>query len=411
MIRFNLPIYKPYLLILLLVCGISIHAQNNKQLELENRRQELRKEIQQINTLLFQGRKQQRSVLSRVEDLDYKVTVRKNLISITNQQANLLTREINNNQKNITNLRDKLKLLKEEYAAMVVKSYKSKSEQSKVMFLLSSINFQQAYKRLQYIKQYANYQKKQGEEIRVKTIALQELNIDLLKQKKNKQKLIDENRLAKNELEKELKQHETLMNSIKKNLNKYTSQIRTKQRESDKIDKEIEKIIRDAIAKSNKKVGKSSSSKTFALTAEDKILAANFLSNKGKLPWPVEKGVVTVRFGTQRSPIDRSIPIKSNGVRIATNKGEKVRAVFEGVVMRIMVPKNGNNIVMVKHGNTITVYKNLSKIYVEQGDKVSTKQQIGEVLTNKSNAETILWFNIYKDGKFQNPAHWIYKMK
>jgi len=402
---------KYSLFLLLIFCSISLQAQSKKQQELENRRIEIQQEMKQLNTLLFQGKKEQKSVLSRVEDLDYKITIRRNLISITNQQANLLTREINNNQKNITKSRDKLKLLKEGYAAMVVKSYKSKSEQSKVMFLLSSNNFQQAYKRLDYIKQYADHQKKQGEEIRIKTIALQQLNKDLLNQNKSKQKLIDENRLAKNKLEIEQKEHETLMKSIKKDLSKYTSQIKTKQRESDKIDKEIEKIIRDAIAKSNKKAGKSSSSTTFALTAEDKILAANFTSNKGRLPWPVKEGVVKVRFGTQRSPIDRSIPIKSNGVRIATNKGEKVRAVFNGTVMRIMVPKNGNNIVMIKHGNYITVYKNLSKIYVEQGDSVSTKQQIGEVLTNKSNAETILWFNIYKEGKFQNPAHWIFEMK
>lgn len=409
MIQHNQSKYWFFSLLFLIVLSISAQAQSKKQQELENRIQELQQEMKQLNILLFQGKKQQKSVLSRVEDLDYKITVRQNLIRITNQQTNLLTREINNNQKTITNLRDKLKLLKEEYAAMVVKSYKSKSEQSKVMFLLSSSNFQQAYKRLQYIKQYADYQKKQGKEIRVKTIALQELNKDLIIQKRNKQKLIDENRIAKNELEKEVKQHEILMNSIKKNLHKYTSQIKSKQRESDKIDKEIEKIIRDAIAKSNKKAGKSTSSTTFALTAEDKILAANFTSNKGKLPWPV-KGVVKVRYGTQRSPIDRSIPIKSNGVRIATNKGEKVRAVFEGTVMRIITPKNGNNTVLIRHGDFITIYKNLSKIYVQNGDKVKTKQLIGEVLTNRASGETILSFNIYKDGKFQNPAHWIYKM-
>lgn len=410
MTQHNPSKYWLFLLLFLIVLSISAQVQSKKQQELENRSQEIQQEMKQLNILLFQGKKQQKSVLSRVEDLDYKITVRQNLIRITNQQTNLLTREINNNQKNITSLRDKLKLLKEEYAAMVVKSYKSKSEQSKVMFLLSSSNFQQAYKRLQYIKQYANYQKKQGEEIRVKTIALQELNKDLIIQKRNKQKLIDENRIAKNELEKEVKQHEILISSIKQNLHKYTSQIKSKQRESDKIDKEIEKIIRDAIAKSNKKAGKSPSSATFALTAEDKILAANFTSNKGRLPWPVENGVVKVRYGTQRSPIDRSIPIKSNGVRIATNKGEKVRAVFEGTVMRIITPKNGNNTVLIRHGDYITIYKNLSKIYVQNGDKVKTKQLIGEVLTNRASGEAILSFNIYKEGKFQNPAHWIYKM-
>ncbi len=403
--------YKTYfLLIALAFCSI-VGAQSTKQKQLEERRQQLSREISQINTLLSQGKQEKKSIVSTVEGLHYKISVRQNLISITNQQANLLTREINNNQNKITNLRNKLKILKEEYAAMVVKSYKSKSEQSKVMFLLSSSNFQQAYKRLQYIKQYANYQKKQAEEIKIQTAKLQGLNTDLLKQKSDKQKLIEDNRIAKKELDKELNQHESLMVSINKNLNKYTAEIRTRQKEADKIDKEIEKIIREAIAKSNKKAGKSTTSRTFAMTPEEKSLSVNFTSNKGKLPWPVEKGVVKVRYGTQPSPIDKSIPIKSNGVRIATSKGEKVRAIFEGKVMSIITPKNGNNAVLIKHGNYFTVYKNLSQIYVKKGDKVSTKQEIGTVLTNRASGETILSFVIYKEGKTQNPTHWIYRMR
>jgi len=398
-------------LFLFLIASISLEAQSNKQQELEQRRQELTHEIQQINTLLFQGKKEQKSVLSRVENLNYKIRVRQNLIKITNQQANLLTREINTNQTKISTYRDKLKLLKEEYAAMVVKSYKSKSEQSKVMFLLSSINFQQAYKRLEYIKQYANYQKKQGQKIKIKTIELQELNKELGVQKAKKQELINKNRAAKNRLEDERIQHQTLIKSIKKNLTTYTSQIRIKQKEVDKIDKEIEKIIKDAIAKSNKKAGKTGKTNTFVLTAEDKILANNFTANKGKLPWPVKSGVLTLRYGLQRSPIDKSIPINSNGVRIATAKNQKVRAVFQGKVMAIITPKNGNNTVLIRHGNYITVYKNLLKIYVNKGDKISTKQDIGEVLTNKASGDTILNFVIFKDGKTQNPAHWIYKMR
>jgi len=147
------------------------------------------------------------------------------------------------------------------------------------------------------------------------------------------------------------------MASIRKNLNIYSAQIRSKQKEADKIDKEIAKIIREAMASSNKKAGKSTSSNTFALTAEEKVLATNFTANKGKLPWPVEKGVVKLRYGLQRSPIDKTIPINSNGVRIATNRNEKVRAVFEGTVHSIMITKNGNHIVMVQHGNYFTVYR------------------------------------------------------
>jgi septal ring factor EnvC (AmiA/AmiB activator) len=200
------------------------------------------------------------------------------------------------------------------------------------------------------------------------------------------------------------------MVDIKKNINIYTAQLRAKQREAARIDKEINRIIREAIAKSNKKAGKSVSSKGFALTAEEKILASNFVSNKGKLPWPVVKGYVTLRYGTQPSPIDRSLTIKSNGVRITTERGAKVRAVFNGEVSEIIKLKNVNPIIMIRHGNYISIYKNLSSVYVKKGDKVTTKQQIGEVFTNPSTGETILSFTISKGFSTVNPANWIYKM-
>jgi septal ring factor EnvC (AmiA/AmiB activator) len=360
--------------------------------------------------LLFEGKKEQKSVLSVVEDLDFKIKVRKNLIKITNQQANLLTREISSNQTKISKLRDKLKVLKADYAEMIVKSYKSRSDQNKLMFLLSSTNFQQAYKRLQYIKQYADYQMQQAELIKTETAKMQALNIELLAQKKNKQILIEENKKAKSILDKDREQQSVLIQEIKSNLSQFTVQLKSKQTESKKIDKEIRKIIQAAIAASNKKAGKSSKLKVFSLTPEQKILAANFTANKGKLPWPVVNGVVKLRYGNNPSPIDPSLTIKSNGVRIATSKGGQVRAVFEGVVQGIMTPKNGNNTIMIRHGNYITVYKNLSKFYVSKGDKVTTKQVIGEVITNKASGESILSFGIYKDSSTQNPSQWIYRL-
>ena len=332
------------------------------------------------------------------------------MISVTNQQANLLTREINSNQKKITKLRDELKALKEDYAAMIVKSYKSKNQQSRIMFLLSSDNFKQAYKRLQYMKQYSDHQKQQGQEIKTKSEELQSINASLLVQKADKQKLINENRVVQKTLEEERKQHQALMTSIKKNINVYAAQIKAKQQEADRIDREIDRIIREAIVKSNKKAGKAETSVGFSLTAEEKVLASNFVSNKGKLPWPVEKGFVTLGYGTQPSPIDKSVSIRSNGVRIATEKGAKVRAVFNGEVSRIVVIKNSNPIVMIRHGNFITAYKNLSKVYVKEGDKVTTKQEIGEVFTNPSNGDTILNFIIYENLNTLNPAEWVYKM-
>lgn len=401
----------------------TLQAQSKKQQELEARRQEILKEIQQINSLLFTDKKKEKSAVSLVEDLNNKVRVRQNLIKVTNDQANLLTREINSNQKEISSLRDQLSELKEDYAAMVVKSYKSKSEQSRVMFLLSSDNFQQAYKRLQYIKQYTRYQEQQGEEIKGKTHKLQELNTSLLQQKKDKDKLIEENRIAKRELENDMKEQQELVASIRKNLSNYSSQIKTKQQEADKLDREIERLIKEAIAEANKKANKENSksstpSKTpssgFALTPEAKALAVSFEANKGKLSWPVEKGTVKTRYGTQPSPIDPSVSIQSNGVRIATEQNSKVRAVFEGTVTAIIASKAGNPTVLIQHGNYFTAYKNLSKVFVKKGDKVATKQSIGEIFTNSGDHETILSFSIFKvtggESQTQDPSGWIYKM-
>ncbi|MEC8536611.1 MAG: peptidoglycan DD-metalloendopeptidase family protein, partial [Bacteroidota bacterium] len=377
-----MPKFKSFCIVAIvsLTLGLwKVQAQSQRQLQLEEQRRELQKEIRQITLLLFAGKKEQKSAVTAVEDLNYKISVRKNLVRITNQQANLLIREINRNQEEISKKRDKLKLLKDDYAAMIVKSYKNRSRENKLLFLLSSSNFQQAYRRLQYIKQYADYQKAQAALIKEETKQLQLLNKTLLAQKKEKQKLVEENKAAKSILDKERSAQQALIASIQQNLSKFSKQIKTKQKQSESLDRQIRNLIQEAIAASNKKAGKSTNLAKFSLTPEQKILAANFTANKGKLPWPVQSGIVKLRFGTNPSPIDPSIKIKSNGVRIATNKGEPVRAVFEGTVQGIMTPKNGNNTIMIRHGNYITVYKNLSKFYVNKGDKVTTKQTIGEV--------------------------------
>jgi septal ring factor EnvC (AmiA/AmiB activator) len=397
------------LFLFLLLNSFTSEAQSAKQKALEAKRVKFQKELKILNSLYSTDKKEEKGVISLVEDLNLKVSIRRNLIKVTNDQANLLTREINANQNEISNLRDQLTALKKDYSEMIVKSYKNKSEQSRVMFLLSSDDFKQAYKRLQYIKQYADYQKEQGDLIKGKTIKLQELNTDLLRQKGDKDKLIVENRAAKKELEKELKAQDVLMASIRQNLSSYSSKIKKKQQEIDAIDREINRLIREAIAESNRKAGKSKSSSDFALTPEAKLIAKNFAANKGKLPWPVVKGVVKVRFGTQPSPIDPSVKINSKGVRIATARNAKVRAVFEGEVMAVSTQKNSNPVILIKHGNYITIYRNLFKVYVRKGDKVSAKQEIGEVFTNNE-GETMLGFGLFKASTPENPASWIFKM-
>lgn len=393
----------------LIISVATSQSTSARQKALEEQKKRLQQEIKQINTILFSNIRKEKSVISKVEDLDLKISVRSQIVKVNNQQANLLTRQINVNQRDITNLRSELKNLKKDYANMIVKSYKSKSSQNRLMFLFSSADFLQAYKRIQYMKQYANFRKKQGEEISEKTQTIQNLNKTLLDQKSIKEALVAENKIVQTTLMKERKFQQNLIRSIKSKSRFLTSEIKQKQRQSAAIDKEIERLIREAIAASNKLAGKASKN-VFALTPEAKLLAKNFVANKGKLPWPVEKGVVTQRFGTQPHPLVKTTMIKSNGVTIATNPKSKARAVFDGEVMAILSFKGSNPAVLIKHGNFITTYKNIAKVYVRKGQKVKSKQSIGEIFTHPQSGKTTLQFSVFNELKPQNPNNWIYKL-
>lgn len=403
-----------FICFMLLFSAQMLFAQPAKQAELEQQRQRLQEEIRQINTLLRSTRQQEQSVLTQVENIASRIQVRENLIRVTNQQANLITREINNNQARIEQMRRELEVLKEDYAKLIVQTYKSRSDQSRIMFLLSSESFLQAYKRVQYMQQYANHRKKQGEEIESKTLELQELNQNLLVQQRQKQALIEENRVARNQLLEERKQQEELMATLRRDESKYAAQIRERQREAAAIDKQIEDLIKAAIAEANRAAGgtaRERESTTFVMTAEAKALAANFTGNKGKLPWPVERGVVVTRFGTTQHPTLPNIKTYSSGVEIATEEGAKARAAFDGEVLAVTVIRGSNRAIQIRHGDYITVYQNVDEVYVKRGDKVTTRQEIGRVFTNPSTGRTILKFLIFQNTTKLNPADWVYQMQ
>jgi len=399
-----------FLLLFWIGLGTGFAQQSSKQQkQLEAQRLQLKNEIKQINSLLFSNTKTRKNALSEAEDLQVKLNVRSKLIKVTNQQANLLTRRIRLNERTIADQRKELESLKAEYAKMIQKSYASKSLQNRLMFLFSSENFLQAYKRIQYLKQYVRYRRKQGIAIAEKTTLLQELNKTLTQEKATKLALVEENRAIQGELEKERKQQQNLIKTLKRKERSLAAQIAKKQKQRKAIDREINRLIREAIAASNKAVGKKGN-KTFQLTPEAKLIAANFQANKGRLPWPLEKGVVIQGFGRQQHPVVKTTTIQSNGVVLATEASAQVRAVFEGEVMSVIVIKGSNPSVLIRHGNFITLYTNLAKLYVKKGEKVAAKQPIGEVFTNQQTGETQLQFGIFNNVKALNPKDWVYQM-
>ncbi|MDN6280234.1 MAG: peptidoglycan DD-metalloendopeptidase family protein [Psychroflexus sp.] len=396
-----------FIFFILFTASAGLFAQTKS--ELEARRKEIQKEITEINKILVSTQQKEKSLLEEVEEIQLRIKSVEKLVRVYNQEANLITQSINENSNKIDRLRSDLSNLKEDYALMIQESYRSNNQQNRIMFLLSSSSFFQAYKRLQYMKQYANYRKQQGDEIKEKTEELQSLNDELFEQRKEKESILADNRKAKSELLEDQKNRQGLVAQVKAQEKDFKGEIQGKQKQVAKIDQEIERLIKEAIARENAKSGSKSTTR-FKLTPEAEALAEDFSQNKGKLPWPVASGIVSMRFGKHRHPIVTTTMIESNGVRIDAEKNSNARAIFEGEVSQINKIPGANIAIMIRHGDFISVYNNLDKVYVEKGDKVFRNQDIGRIGTNPSSGKTTLFFQLFKNLKKLNPEHWIYKM-
>jgi murein hydrolase activator len=410
-----------YIFLLLCVSTLSF-AQPNQE-ELEQKKQKLLREIQEKEAQLQSVRSKEKSVAKLLQIQKEKIGLKENLIHTTEKQTKVLSNNIYLNQREVNKLNKELKELKEDYAQMIVKSYKSRSTHSRAMFLLSSEDFSQAYKRFQYMKQYNSYRKMQGEEIKRKTTELKDYNAKLSGQKTEKEILLAEQEKQKQELVKEKLDQEKIANSLKKDKKQIAAEIKKKQQEAKRIDAQIQKLIRDAIAEANKKAAAAKakanpktttaaetkaieSSTKIVLTPEGQIISNNFKANKGRLPWPVEKGAITLGYGNQAHPVYKSLVVHNSGIEITTESGANARAVFAGEVTKVIVISPLNKAVCVQHGDYFTVYQNLSSVNVSAGDKVTAKQVLGKVRTN-AEGKTVLKFMVSQNTTYANPQQWI----
>jgi septal ring factor EnvC (AmiA/AmiB activator) len=404
-----------------------MYSQPPTQEELEERKAKIQLEIQEKEQLLQSVKSKEKSVVTQLQIQKEKIGLKEKLIKTTEKQTKLLGNDIYVNQIKINQLNRDLEQLRKDYTAMILKSYKSRSEQSRAMFLLSSENFLQAYKRAQYMKQYASYRKMQGQEIEGKTKQLVGYTNKIVVQKTEKEKLIAENENEKKELVKEKKEQEKIASQIQKQKGKIIAEIKKKQQETKKIDAQIQKLIRETIAAANKKTAAAKakanpktttaestkaveSSAKIVLTSEGQLVANNFRANKGKLPWPVEKGVVSLLYGDQPHPVYRTLTVHNSGVEITTENGASARSVFGGEVTKVIKLSPLNIAVFIQHGDYFTVYQNLISVNVSVGDKVSTKQSIGKIRTNGDTGKTILKFLILQNTTYNNPASWLFNM-
>lgn len=401
---------------------IKTWSQPPTQEQLEERKAKIQMEIQEKEQLLKSVKSKERSVVGQLLLQKEKIGLKEKLIKTTEKQTKLLNNDIYINQVKINQLNKDLELLRKDYAAMILKSYKSRSEQSRAMFLLSSENFLQAYKRAQYMKQYASYRKMQGQEIEGKTKQLVGYTNKIVVQKTEKVKLIKENEKEKEELEKEKQEQEKIALQIQKEKGKITAEIKKKQQETRKIDQQIQKLVREAIAAANRKTAAANaksnpkitatekkaieSSTKIVLTPEGKIVSDNFKSNKGRLPWPVEKGAISLGYGDQPHPVFKSLMVHNSGIEISTESGSSARAVFAGEVAQVQQITPLKKAVLIKHGDFFTIYQNLSSVNVQVGDKVSAKQTLGKIRTD-ADGQTILKFLVSQNSVYFNPTSWL----
>lgn len=413
---------KFFFFLLLFCFATPMWSQPPTQEELEQRKAKIQLEIQEKEKLLQSVKSKEKSVVNQLLIQKEKIGLKEQLIRTTEKQTKLLSNDIYINQLKINQLNRDLEKLREDYAQMIVKSYKSRSEQSRAMFLLSSENFLQAYKRAQYMKQYASFRKMQGEEIKGKTKQLEDYNVKIGAQKQEKEKLIAENEKEKQELEKEKKEQEKIANQIKKEKGKIAAEIKKKQQETKRIDDQIKRMIREAIAAANRKTAAANakanpkttaaekkaieSSSKIILTPEGKIVSDNFKANKGRLPWPVEKGAITLGYGDQPHPVFRTLTVHNSGIEISTESGSTARVVFAGEVTQVQQLTPLKKAVAVKHGDYFTIYQNLSSVNVSVGDKVSAKQVLGKIRTD-SDGKTVLKFLVLQNTTFFNPTGWL----
>lgn len=390
-------------IILILWAYGGLQAQNKTLLQ--NQKKKLLEEIEWSNSALKETQKNKTLSYNQLKTLKQKIAIRSQLIQTIQKEIESIKEEIETNEEKKKALESDLLILKDSYAVLIEQAYKSQKHFNRILFLLSSKDFQQAYKRASYIKQISEYRQQQAREIEKKQDHLEKSILVLQKQQQIKQNLIDNKQLEKELLNQQQQQQKISIAALSKKEKELKEILNTKKKKRKKIQKEIERIIAEELRKKTDLSAKTD----FDSTPEAIALSNSFKLNKGKLPWPVAKGLVISKFGKQRHPVLTGITVENNGIEIATEAHSSCRNIFKGKVSSILTMPNGIKVVMVRHGEYISVYSNLSEVYVEKGEQVDTKDQIGIVFTSKQENTTIVDFQLWKGALKLNPLYWLMK--
>jgi len=402
---------KIALLLPLFLLVATAFGQNRK--ELEKKRTALDKQIRTTTALIDQARKEQRVTQEQLQLLESQITAREEFIHAMNGELRQADQRIAEDEEMVAALKKDLITLKEEYARMLQFAYRNRSAYDRMSYLFAASSFQQAYKRSRYLNQIGEQRKRQAVLIEGTRTTIDARLAGLKQQREEKSRLVGEQLVEKQKLNTDRTGQQSALNTLKKE----EGRLRDTQRKQEVQRRELDQAIRRAIEAELKPKPKPGSTAPasgkldITLTPEAKELNADFEKNKGKLPWPVEKGVITSRFGKQPHPVLKGIVIENNGIDITTEKGSSVRAVFRGEVSSVIVIPGAGKAVIVSHGAYRTVYSNLRDVSVAKGQKVETKAPVGTVLSdeNGSVAHIEIW-KITADGLVKvDPGLWIFR--
>ncbi len=379
-----------------MLTALAVLAADNVK-DLQKKQKKLQAEIEQTNKMLKQTKKDESATINKLQLIGENIKTQRKLITTLDNEISALNSEM----ERLSNTRDSLQQVlerhKADYARMIRQTHYTRLQQSPLLFLFSSQDFQQLVRRARYLQEVARFRQQQVRRIETTQAEIDAQNNLLQENKNDKQQSLNSRKREQENLKRDERKQQTMLSQLKSKEKDLSKKLQQQQKRAADLNKKIDDMIRkQAAAKSN-------------LTKEQQLVAGGFEANKGRLPWPVEKGIIIGHFGKHPHPVYPQVMIDNKGIYLQTTTGSKARAVYKGEVTSCFMVGN-TYAVIIQHGNYRTVYSNLSRLSVKQGDKVETKQLIGTIYTDpEQDQKTELYFQIYKDRNILNPELWIAK--
>ncbi len=402
-----------FVIYITLLCSVvctpffNLAAQDRSALERDKQR--IEREIHLINQMLSETRETAELNMSQLVILNNRIESREELISNLQGEIRLINQRISRIDHQVEQLQQELEELKESYAQMIYYAYKNRNAFQRVMFLFSSRDFNQAYLRLRYLQQLARHRQMQAEKIVDTREELEETMVELELQKQQQQNTLAEHQREIEQLNLEKQEQSNAVEELQQQEQELREQLARQEEAARELQQAIERVIaeeRRKAAEAARAEGKPEE-QAFRLTPEQQVVSDNFAENKGKLPWPLERGVITGHFGEQPHPVLPGITIVNNGIDISTTQGSSARTIFEGTVTRVISIPGANYAVIIRHGEYLTVYSNLAEVYVRNGQQVSARERIGIIATDPADSNTYVHLEVWHQNNKLNPADWI----